>query len=204
MSSTGRGSPAAMSDFGRGDGTLTPVLTGSPKFPYSNLSQPSSQSLRSVSGRSTNGHSHQHSNVSLAASAVLPPTIRTPSGQRSHRHPERTHLAATSDQSLRATSPRGNRAASNTPHALDVPAHRFRPLPRMAYPECELVPPTQMYWSKAPVWGTIPNHGLRAHSATLIDNMVWIFGGCDERICYNDIWLYHTGADLVQVLNPFS
>lgn len=200
MSSTGRGSPAAMSDFGRGDGSLTPVHSGSPKFPYSNLSQQSTQSLRSVSGRSMNGHSHQHSNVSVASSAVMSPNITTPSRQRSHRHPDRTHLsAAASDQSLRAPSPgpRSNRAASNTAHALDVPAHRFRPLPRMSYPECDLVPPTQMYWSKAPVWGAIPNHGLRAHSATLIDSMVWIFGGCDERICYNDIWLFNTGAVFV-------
>ncbi|KAH9958732.1 galactose oxidase [Russula dissimulans] len=48
-----------------------------------------------------------------------------------------------------------------------------------------------MYWSKAPVWGTLPTHGFRAHTVTLADNVAWIFGGCDERGCFKDMWCFN-------------
>ncbi|KAI0789187.1 galactose oxidase [Abortiporus biennis] len=49
-----------------------------------------------------------------------------------------------------------------------------------------------MYWSKAPVYGVMPAHGMRAHSVTLIDSVAWIFGGCDERGCWKDVWCFNT------------
>jgi Rab9 effector protein with kelch motifs len=51
-----------------------------------------------------------------------------------------------------------------------------------------------MYWSKAPVWGMLPTHGFRAHTVTLADNVVWIFGGCDDRGCFKDMWCFNIGA----------
>lgn len=55
-------------------------------------------------------------------------------------------------------------------------------------------PATLMYWSKTPVFGVLPGHGMRAHSATLIDSMAWIFGGCDERGCWKDVWCFNIGG----------
>ncbi|KIP09449.1 hypothetical protein PHLGIDRAFT_86732 [Phlebiopsis gigantea 11061_1 CR5-6] len=49
-----------------------------------------------------------------------------------------------------------------------------------------------MYWSRAPVYGFLPTHGLRAHTATLLDGVAWIFGGCDEKGCWKDAWCFHT------------
>lgn len=48
-----------------------------------------------------------------------------------------------------------------------------------------------MYWSKAPVWGVLPSHGFRAHTVTLADNVAWIFGGCDDRGCFKDMWCFN-------------
>ncbi|KAM0787775.1 hypothetical protein ACM66B_003830 [Microbotryomycetes sp. NB124-2] len=54
----------------------------------------------------------------------------------------------------------------------------------------DTAPPTIMYWSKTPAQGRIPR-GLRAHSATLIRNDVWCFGGCDARgTCFRDVWKF--------------
>ncbi|KAI0351665.1 galactose oxidase [Trametes cingulata] len=49
-----------------------------------------------------------------------------------------------------------------------------------------------MHWSRAPVYGHMPPRGLRAHSVTLIDNMAWLFGGCDERSCWKDVFCFNT------------
>jgi hypothetical protein len=32
------------------------------------------------------------------------------------------------------------------------------------------------------VWGALPTHGgFRTHTVTFADNVVWIFGGCDDK-----------------------
>jgi len=38
-----------------------------------------------------------------------------------------------------------------------------------------------MYWSRAPVYGTIPPKFMRGHSVTLLDATAWVFGGCDDK-----------------------
>ncbi|GJF00379.1 hypothetical protein PsYK624_166660 [Phanerochaete sordida] len=73
------------------------------------------------------------------------------------------------------------------------PKPRYREAPRMpSARECEPAPATLMYWSKAPVYGFLPTHGLRAHTATLLDSVAWIWGGCDEKGCWKDLWCFHT------------
>ncbi|OSD03716.1 galactose oxidase [Trametes coccinea BRFM310] len=49
-----------------------------------------------------------------------------------------------------------------------------------------------MHWSRAPVYGNMPPRGLRAHTVTLIDNVAWLFGGCDERTCWRDVFCFNT------------
>lgn len=56
-----------------------------------------------------------------------------------------------------------------------------------------------MYWSKAPVYGHLPNRAMRAHTVTLIDNLVWQIGGCDHLVCSRDILTFDTGQS-----SPFS
>ncbi|KAF7791577.1 hypothetical protein EIP86_002593 [Pleurotus ostreatoroseus] len=66
--------------------------------------------------------------------------------------------------------------------------------------EVEPAPPTLMHWSRAPVYGLLPTHGLRAHSVTLVENVAWIFGGCDEKGCWADVWTFH--IESMQWANP--
>ena len=56
-----------------------------------------------------------------------------------------------------------------------------------------LAPSTIMYWSKAPVWGTIPTRTMRAHTVTLVDTTAWLFGGCDDKDSSKDIYCFDTG-----------
>ncbi|KZV71745.1 galactose oxidase [Peniophora sp. CONT] len=68
------------------------------------------------------------------------------------------------------------RHTPHLPHAKDAPS----------------APAAAMYWSRAPVWGTLPTHAMRAHSVTLVDNIAWLFGGCDEKGCWKDVWCFNT------------
>lgn len=45
-----------------------------------------------------------------------------------------------------------------------------------------------MYWSRAPVSGA-PHKPVRAHTTTLVGNSVFVFGGCDSRVCFNDLYV---------------
>ena len=60
-------------------------------------------------------------------------------------------------------------------------AHNVRP-----------APPPAMYWSKAPVHGSVPRRSFRAHTANLCDEVLWLFGGCDNRGCFRDLWCFDT------------
>ena len=71
---------------------------------------------------------------------------------------------------------------------------KTRAYPYLPLRDTQPTPATLMYWSRAPVYGSMPASGMRAHSVTLIDTIAWIFGGCDERGCWRDIWCFNTGA----------
>jgi len=82
----------------------------------------------------------------------------------------------------------------------NVNGPRYRNNPHLPTGNADPVPATLMYWSKAPVYGLLPSHGLRAHSATLVDGVAWIFGGCDEKGCWKDVWCFNT--ETMQWSNP--
>lgn len=64
--------------------------------------------------------------------------------------------------------------------------------PRTA-PDVPPAPSSGMYWSKAPVSGA-SHPALRAHTTTLIGSSVYIFGGCDARTCFNDLYVMDADA----------
>lgn len=125
-----------------------------------------------------------------------------------------THRASRSGLSTRTS-----RSGRATPHtsghssahlngatpSMPSSSARVRLLPYLPHSkDSEVAPTVQMYWSKAPVWGTMPNHGMRAHSVTLVDSVAWIFGGCDERGCWKDLWLFNTGASTSRLVHVYS
>lgn len=61
-------------------------------------------------------------------------------------------------------------------------------------------PSSGMYWSRALVSGT-PSPPLRAHTTTLIGSNVYVFGGCDAKACFND--LYVLDADAFYWSHPY-
>jgi hypothetical protein len=50
-----------------------------------------------------------------------------------------------------------------------------------------------MHWSRAPVSGLLPTRHLRAHSMTLVDSTIWIFGGTDDSDSRDDVYTLDTG-----------
>lgn len=54
-------------------------------------------------------------------------------------------------------------------------------------------PSSGMYWSKAPVSGA-PHTALRAHTTTLVGSNVYVFGGCDSRACFNELYVLDADA----------
>ncbi|PWN97718.1 galactose oxidase [Tilletiopsis washingtonensis] len=49
-----------------------------------------------------------------------------------------------------------------------------------------------MYWSKAPVHGSVPRRAFRAHTASLAEEVLWLFGGCDSKGCFRELWCFDT------------
>ncbi|KAI1119210.1 galactose oxidase [Nemania sp. NC0429] len=60
-------------------------------------------------------------------------------------------------------------------------------------PDILAAPSSGMYWSRAPVSGA-PQKPVRAHTSTLIGSNVYIFGGCDNRTCFNDLYVLDADA----------
>ena len=73
---------------------------------------------------------------------------------------------------------------------------KIRNVPRLPHSDLPHAPPTFMYWSKAPVYGQMPTRGMRAHSVTLVDHVAWLFGGCDDKGCWQDVYCFDTGTIL--------
>ncbi|KAK2460366.1 hypothetical protein APHAL10511_007531 [Amanita phalloides] len=90
---------------------------------------------------------------------------------------------------------RGPRVQPTPPSAASSPSPR-EGLPRRTNPrlphdkDAAPAPPTAMYWSKAPVYGTMLNRPVRSHSVTLLDTTAWVLGGCDDHDSSTDIFCF--------------
>lgn len=72
--------------------------------------------------------------------------------------------------------------------ALAVLSTTTRKLPVLPNAKVGRAPSAAMYWSKTPISGRL-NKGMRAHSAAVIGENTWIFGGCDSKgNCFRDTW----------------
>jgi hypothetical protein len=60
-------------------------------------------------------------------------------------------------------------------------------------PAVDPAPPSGMYWSKAPVYdrNIVP---LRAHTASLVGSNIFVFGGCDSKSCFHDLYVFDADA----------
>ncbi|KAF8438545.1 hypothetical protein L210DRAFT_3404108 [Boletus edulis BED1] len=95
------------------------------------------------------------------------------------------------------SSPSGKDAKSSR----SIREPRIRSTPRLPHSDdIPTAPATAMYWSRAPVHGAMPMRNLRAHTVTLVDNVAWVFGGCDDKGCGKDIYCFDT--DTMQWSHP--
>ncbi|KAF7728240.1 hypothetical protein EC973_006521 [Apophysomyces ossiformis] len=56
-------------------------------------------------------------------------------------------------------------------------------------PNVPPAPAAGMYWSRAITYGRGPSRPLRAHTANLIGEYLYVFGGCDIKTCFNTLYI---------------
>ncbi|KAJ7058127.1 galactose oxidase [Mycena amicta] len=89
----------------------------------------------------------------------------------------------------------GSRSTSSPtlPKERSRTLHRVKSSPKLPHDvDAEPAPSTALYWSKAPVFGTMPVRIMRSHTVTLIDSTAWLFGGCDDKDCGRDVFCFDT------------
>ncbi|XP_006462273.1 hypothetical protein AGABI2DRAFT_186268 [Agaricus bisporus var. bisporus H97] len=126
---------------------------------------------------------------SLAVSASDSPSEQPRTSLRRAASSNLTPSSAPSTPSIHTPRQTSSSSSSRYHHRGDAHIPRMKSTPRLVYDkDAEQAPSTGMYWSRAPVYGAIPNRSMRAHSITVIDNVVWLFGGCDDRESWKDIY----------------
>ena len=164
-----------------GPGGSTPARTPS----SASQRTPSGLTARSGQPRSASGDASSGMATPRNQRSSSPATVKEKDGdkdggdkdekrERRERGSERAERKGGKNQPPLTYRPRNT---PHLPHAKDV----------------ELAPATLMHWSRAPVYGMMPLHGMRAHSVTLIDSIAWLFGGCDEKGCWKDVFCFNSG-----------
>jgi hypothetical protein len=88
---------------------------------------------------------------------------------------------------LRQSVARPNRPL--TAHSATLPSHHSSSrLPLLPTAKVEASPAACMYLSKASIHGPKLIKPLRAHTSTLVNDAIWIFGGTDLTGCFKDVW----------------
>ncbi|KAI8886897.1 galactose oxidase [Backusella circina FSU 941] len=54
-------------------------------------------------------------------------------------------------------------------------------------------PAAGMYWSRTLTYGRGPSRPLRAHSANLVGERLYVFGGCDTSMCFSTLYVLDMG-----------
>lgn len=188
---------------------LTPVATNGP-LPNSPYGQAHHQATASTSTFYTRSPTVEGSSAAAPtdgtnAQPPQPTVSRKSSGVRgssdrlgrsatgSSGSLRKQNLAGSSSSNSLAAMREGKSSKRGSSEAAAKP--RARVLPRLPHAkDVEPAPATSMYWSKAPVYGQLPTRGMRAHSVTLVDNVAWLFGGCDDKGSWRDVYCLDTGA----------
>lgn len=108
--------------------------------------------------------------------------------------------ASASSAAVPSTGSANNTRAPRSTSSSSV-AQKFRSSPRLPHDkDAQPASSTIMYWSRAPVWGTIPTRTMRAHTVTLVDTTAWLFGGCDDKDSSKDVYCFDTGARIFSII----
>ncbi|KAH0579867.1 hypothetical protein H2248_002694 [Termitomyces sp. 'cryptogamus'] len=170
------------------EGTLTPTATTS-------RSDPLSPSAGSVGP-----------SVSAAGAVLPPPAMAAPSSRQGQSVPKlRTPSIRTlgrstsenvvSDNTAKRVPSSTSTSVTTTPTSSKprklTPVYsgsKIKTIPTLPHDkDATTVPSTAMYWSRAPVYGSVPQRTMRAHTMTLVDNIAWLVGGIDDRDSNRDM-----------------
>jgi len=172
--------------------TLSLPATTTHRSPYLH---PTHQATASTS--TFNAHPNPPPTALPAASSTsqAPTTPGTPRISASRKPSSLRHVAnaapSESTQSVKRRPSPSGREGKSTRSGRE---QKIRTTPRLPHGnDVPIAPATTMYWSRAPVYGTLPMHNMRAHTVTLVDNVAWLFGGCDEKGCWKDVYCFDTG-----------
>ncbi|GAB1522250.1 hypothetical protein RhiTH_005364 [Rhizoctonia solani] len=144
-------------------------------------------------------------NTERTSAEILTPTV-TSSSSLSRGKSGSTEKASSSSVRTTKQSPHERPASSSSkPKGAGARSHREReredPRSSQRYiinphlfqmSKSVMASPTMMHWSRAPVSGMLPTRHLRAHSMTLVDSTIWIFGGSDETDSRDDVYTLDT------------
>ncbi|KAF8674897.1 Kelch motif [Rhizoctonia solani] len=144
-------------------------------------------------------------NTEQTSAEILTPTV-TSSSSLSRGKSGSTEKASSSSVRTTKQSPHERPASSSSkPKGAGARSHREReredPRSSQRYiinphlfqmSKSVMASPTMMHWSRAPVSGMLPTRHLRAHSMTLVDSTIWIFGGSDETDSRDDVYTLDT------------
>jgi hypothetical protein len=178
-----------------------PTLSTNPqsqsRSPYLN---PTHQATASTSTFNNSHHPNVPTALASANSSTSPtPTPTAPGTPRTTASRKPSSLRHVSNAAP-TEPPQAIRRRPSSPSAKDsknnraAREQRFRTNPRLPHADdVPVAPATTMYWSRAPVHGALPMRNMRAHTVTLVDNVAWLFGGCDDKGCWKDVYCFDTG-----------
>ncbi|KAH8905924.1 conjugation with cellular fusion-related protein [Coniochaeta sp. PMI_546] len=141
----------------------------------------------SSAGSSTGTSSRRPTNFrSTSAIASKPSTAAPAPAPAAGQNPKAVRVSSTSASTRTISSSRRT-----------LLSHQHTPFPPLAdprtAPDVPAAPSSGMYWSRAPACGA-PHTSLRAHTTTLIGSNVYVFGGCDSRACFNELYVLDADA----------
>ncbi len=175
------GSVRSLSDVPE-EGPFSPSTPNSPYFDASSSAAASTSTLQPPTKSS-------RSSTSSRKSSTRSLTGRSSSDNLNGTQTSRRTLSNASAISTVGTSAKDSRPSRTA--ALP----RTRSTPRLPHEkDADDAPSAVMYWSRAPVYGTIPQRSMRGHTVTLLDNTAWVFGGCDDKDTARDIYCFDVGS----------
>ena len=74
--------------------------------------------------------------------------------------------------------------------------HRRRDNLPIPSPSVAPAPAPAMYWSRIQTHGKPGVRPLRAHTVNLVGELMFVFGGCDARTCFNTVYVFDAGKSL--------
>ncbi|KAI9845639.1 MAG: hypothetical protein M1837_004613 [Sclerophora amabilis] len=147
--------------------------------------KPSMNSIREVSNLAGSEATTPDDATSQSKPGSQRPSLSNrPSALRSTSAIKLNSLSHVSTLNVKKSVPIPPPRTDRRPPTFEPPIHDPQNEPKL-----DTAPPSGMYWSKAPFFGH-DHTSLRAHTATLVGGNIFVFGGCDSKNCFNELYVF--------------